>query len=279
MKKRRKKKVKIVRILAYTIAIIYALLTLFPFAWSLITSLKETKDTLYFTIPLDRLSFDNYVFLLTDPNLMFMRWLWNSVVVAAVSTTCCMLFNSMCGYALARIRFTGSQACFFIILAVMMIPSQIMLIPQFMLVSDLKLVNTLGGIMCVKLTDSFGIFLMRQFFLSLPKELEEAAKIDGLGRFGIFFKIAVPLALPALATQFVFMFNGSWNNLLWPSVVARTNEMFTLPVGLNSFYGQYFQFWDQVMAGVMILTLPSIIVYIIFQKYLVKGVATTGLKG
>lgn len=139
----------------------------------------------------------------------------NSVIVTSVGTGLSMLFNSMCGYALARIRFKGREFCFFLVLAVMMIPTQVLLIPQFILVTNLKLVNTYVGIICTTLTSSFGIFMMRQFFLSLPKELEEAAKIDGLSRAGIFFRIAVPLSMPALATQFVFMFNGSWNNLLW----------------------------------------------------------------
>lgn len=277
--KRRSLAYKIGRALLYAVAIGYAIMTLLPFVWSFITSLKETKDTLYFTISFDRLSLDAYKYILTSPHLQFMRWFLNSVIVTSVSTVSCMLFNSMCGYALARIKFRGNQLCFYLVLSVIMVPLQIIMIPQFILVAKLHWVNTYLGIVCTSLTSSFGIFLMRQFFLSLPKELEEAAKLDGLTHFGIFTRIAMPLSVPALATQFVFMFNSSWNSLLWPSVVAREDSMFTLPVGLNSFYGTYYQFWNQVMAGVMVLTIPTAVVYLFFQKYLMKGVATTGIKG
>ncbi|WP_242863230.1 carbohydrate ABC transporter permease [Caloranaerobacter ferrireducens] len=120
---------------------------------------------------------------------------------------------------------------------------------------------------------------MRQFFLSIPKSVEEAAIIDGLSRFGVFFRIVLPMAKPVLSTQFILMFTGNWNSFLWPSLLATRDNMYTLPVGLNSFYGQYFQFWDQVLAGVMILSVPAIIIFLISQRNFIKGISTTGMKG
>ncbi|WP_043883934.1 carbohydrate ABC transporter permease, partial [Caldanaerobacter subterraneus] len=182
------------------------------------------------------------------------------------------------GYALARINFPGRNFLFLLVLALMMIPGQVVMVPTYILLSKLGWVNTYMGLTIPFLTSNFGIFLMRQFFLTIPRELEEAATIDGMSRFGIFFKIVLPLAKPALATQFIFMFTGNWNSFLWPSLLTSSDDMYTLPVGLNSFYGQYYQFWNQVMAGAILLTLPTIVIFLIFQRYFVRGIATTGLK-
>jgi len=184
----------------------------------------------------------------------------------------------MAGYAMARIEFPGRNALFLFCLGMMMIPGQVILVPQFMVISKLGWVNTYQGLTVPFLTGVFGIFLMRQFFLSIPKSLEEAALIDGMGRFGIFFKIILPLAKPALSTQFILTIVGTWGSFLMPSILTSTEAMFTLPVGLNSFKSQYFSFDNQVMAGAMILTLPAVIIFIIFQKNFIKGIATTGLK-
>ncbi|WDU83646.1 carbohydrate ABC transporter permease [Caloramator sp. Dgby_cultured_2] len=167
---------------------------------------------------------------------------------------------------------------FLAILGMMMVPGQVVMVPTFILLSKLGWVNTYKGLTIPFLTSLFGIFLMRQFFTTIPKAIEESAMIDGLSRFGIFFRIVLPLARPALSTQFILMFTGNWNSFLWPSLLAQSEEMYTLPVGLNSFYGQYYQFWDQVLAGVMILSIPSILIFLIFQKNFIKGIATTGLK-
>jgi len=184
----------------------------------------------------------------------------------------------MAGYALARIDFPGKKTMFLGILAMMMIPGQVVMVPTYMVLSKLGWVNTYKGLTIPFLTSMFGVFLMRQFFLSVPKSLEEAAAIDGLGRFGTFFRIIMPTATTALTTQFILMFTGNWNSFLWPNLLTASEEMYTLPVGLNSFYGQYFQMWDQVLAGAMLLSLPMILVFLIFQKNFIKGIASTGSK-
>ncbi|RKD32743.1 carbohydrate ABC transporter permease [Thermohalobacter berrensis] len=273
----KKKGIKFSRIIFYLIIIGYALIALGPYIWTFITSLKPTSEVNNFSIDFSTLSFKNYTFLWKK--FPFGRWFLNSVIVAAIVSIGNVLFNSLAGYALARINFPGRKALFLAVLSMMMVPGQIVMVPTFMLLTKLGWVNTYKGLTIPFLTSLFGIFLMRQFFLSMPKSIEEAATIDGLGRFGIFFRIVLPMAKPALATQFIITFNGNWNSFLWPSLLAKSSEMYTLPVGLNSFQGQYYQFWDQVMAGVMILSIPSIIIFLIFQKNFIKGISTTGMKG
>lgn len=254
----------------------YAVITLGPFIWSIITSLRPTSEIDSLKINFNHLTLDNYKMIISQ--FPFLRWFANSLIVAIAVTIGNILFNSMAGYALARINFAGRNLLFIIVLALMMVPGQVVMVPTYILLSKLGWVNTYWGLTIPFLTSSFGIFLMRQFFLSIPKEIEEAATIDGLSRFRIFLQIVLPLSKPALATQFIFMFTGNWNSFLWPSLLTSSDNMYTLTVGLNSFYGQYYQFWNQVMAGAILLTLPMILIFLIFQKQFVKGISTTGLK-
>ncbi|OXT09365.1 ABC transporter permease [Thermoanaerobacterium thermosaccharolyticum] len=267
---------RILKFAFYIIIIIYAIITIGPFMWSIITSLKPTYEINTFNFNIKHLTLNNYLFILK--NFPFSKWLFNSAFVAIIVTAGNLLFNSMAGYALARINFPGKTFLFMVVLALMMIPGQVVMVTIYILLSKFGWVNTYAGLTIPFLVSNFGIFLMRQFFLSIPKEIEEAATIDGLNKFRIFFEIVLPLSKSALTTQFIFMFIGNWNSFLWPSLLTSSDNMYTLPVGLNSFYGQYNQFWNQVMAGAILLTLPMILIYIIFQKQFEKGIATTGLK-
>lgn len=192
---------KVLRFLFYTVVVGYAVITLGPFIWSIITSLKPTSELNTFAVNIKHLTLDNYKMIITK--FPFLRWFINSAIVAVIVTLGNILFNSMAGYALARINFPGRNLLFMVVLALMMVPGQVVMVPTYILLSKLGWVNTYMGLTIPFLTSNFGIFLMRQFFLSLPKELEEAATIDGLSRFGIFFKIVLPLSKPALATQFI----------------------------------------------------------------------------
>ncbi|MDI6601727.1 MAG: carbohydrate ABC transporter permease [Thermoanaerobacteraceae bacterium] len=263
-------------IVVFIFACLYAVITLGPYVWSILTSLKPTSELNSMLVNFSTLTTENYRMILSE--FPFLRWFINSAFVALVVTLGNILFNSMAGYALARIRFPGREFIFMIVLGLMMVPGQIVMIPMYILLSKLGWVNTYYGLTIPFLTSCFNIFLMRQFFLTIPKELEEAATMDGLSRFGIFFRIVLPLSKPALATQFIFSFTGNWNSFLWPSLLTSSESMYTLTVGLNSFYGQYYQYWNQVLAGTIILTLPTIIVFIIFQRYFIRGISTTGLK-
>lgn len=260
----------------YFVASLYAVITLGPFVWSVLTSFKPTSEMLDNGINLSRLTIENYLYIFN--NFPFFTWLLNSVIVSGCITALNLLINSLTGYALARVRFPGRNALFILVMALMMIPMQVTLVPTYMLLNSFSWVNTYQGLIIPFSYTFFGIFLMRQFFLNMPKALEEAAMIDGMSRFGIFFKIALPLAKEALSAQLILTFIGKWNDLLWPSLIASTDDKYTLPVGLNSFYGQYYQFWNQVLAGVMILTLPSLIIFLIFQKNFVQGISTAGIK-
>ncbi|MGH4120472.1 carbohydrate ABC transporter permease [Clostridium sp.] len=273
---KKEKRISPVRILFYLILISYAVITLGPFLWSLITSLKPTSEVDKFTVDFSTLSFKNYIFIFK--NFPFSKWMINSLIVAAVVSFGNLIFNSMAGYALARINFPGKNQLFIAILGMMMLPGQVVMVPTYMLLSKIGWINSYAGLTIPFLTNMFLIFLMRQFFLGIPKDLEEAAAIDGLGRFGTFFRIIMPMARTALTTQFILVFTGNWNSFMWPSLIAQSSDMYTLPVGLNSFKSEYFQFADQVLAGVMILSLPMIIVFLILQKNFIKGIATTGSK-
>jgi len=260
----------------FVIVFLFVIIALFPFVWGFITSLKPTSEVNNFSVSFSELSFSAYWYIINT--FPFLRWLLNSFVIGIGVTALNMLFNSWAGYALARINFPGRQFLFLSILAMMMIPGVITMVPMFMILVKLGWVNTYQGLIIPFSFSLFNIFLMRQFFLSIPVSLEEAATIDGLGRFGIFFKIILPISKPALAVQFILTFVGNWNSFIWPNLLCRTQEMYTLPIGLNSFYGQYVQFWNQVLAGAMLLTFPILVLFIIFQKQFIEGMASSGIK-
>ncbi|WP_245578017.1 carbohydrate ABC transporter permease [Alicyclobacillus herbarius] len=260
----------------YIVAILYAFVSLLPFIWSVYTSLKPTSEVFSTIVPISHLNFGSYAALVHD--FPFMRWLLNSIVVAAIVTVGNLCVNTLAGYAFARLRFPGRGFLFYVFLAIMMIPGQVLLVPIYMLLAHWGWIDTYQGLTIPFLMSPFMIFLARQFFLGLPKELEEAARIDGLGHWGIFWRIFLPLSRPLLAAQTIFTFQGNWNSFLWPVLLATSQDMYTLPVGLNSFYGQYNAYWNSVMAGVILLTLPMILVFLVFQKQFVKGISTTGIK-
>lgn len=265
--------------LLYTILILYAIITFLPFAWALSASFKPLSEIVADGnnfIP-QQFTVENYRQIFTQEPL-FGRWFFNSVVVASSITIFNLLFNSMAGYALARIRFPGNQLWFFLVLAVLMIPSQITLIPSFLILKTLGWLNTYQGLIVPNVVNATFIFMMRQFFINFPKELEEAAALDGLGYLETFFQIVLPLAKPALAAQAIFIFMGAWNNFLTPLIILSDSEMFTLPLGLNTFKGQYISYWNYIMAASMIFTLPALAIYAFFNRYFIQGVTFTGSK-
>ena len=266
--------------LLYFVLITYTLITLLPFAWAFSTSFKSLAEISAGGLSLLPKNFTlaNYQTIFVQEPL-FGRWLMNSAIVAICITLLNLLFNSMAGYALARIQFPGNQVWFFLILAILMVPGQVTLLPKFLILKSLGWLNTYQGLIVPSAVNATFIFMMRQFFLNFPKELEEAAALDGLGRFGTFFQIVLPLAKPALAAQTIFVFMGSWNEFLMPLVILSDPEMFTLPLGLNAFKGQYVSYWNYIMAASMIFTLPALAVYAFFNRYFIQGVAFTGGKG
>ncbi|MEH2391901.1 MAG: carbohydrate ABC transporter permease [Nostoc sp.] len=268
------------KVLLYVLLTLYAIVTLIPFLWALSASFKPLTEIVggepnflpkTFTL-------DNYrQIFLQEP--LFWRWLFNSVVIAVSVTLLNLLLNSMAGYALARLRFVGKRFWFFLILAVLAVPAQITLIPTFLILKAIGWLNSYQGMIVPSMVNATFIFMMRQFFVNFPKELEEAAQLDGLNTFGIFRHIVLPLAKPALAAQAVFVFMGSWNNFLLPIVILFDPEMFTLPLGLNTFKGQYISYWNYIMAASMVFTLPALGIYAFFNRYFIQSVTFTGGKG
>ena len=268
------------QVLVYVVLTLYAIVTLVPFLWALSASFKPLAEIVSSKpnfLP-KNFTLDNYKqIFLQEP--LFLRWLFNSVVIATSVTILNLLFNSMAGYALARLRFAGRHFWFFLILAVLAVPAQVTLIPTFLILKAIGWLNSYQGMIVPSMINATFIFMMRQFFINFPRELEEAAQLDGLDTFGIFRHIVLPLAKPALAAQAIFVFMGSWNNFLLPVVILFDPEMFTLPLGLNTFKGQYISYWNYIMAASMVFTLPALAIYAFFNRYFIQGVTFTGGKG
>src|SRR3989442_4102127 len=207
------------------------------------------------------------------------QFLINSVIVAAFSTTLQVLTSAMAAYAFARLRFRGRDALFVVYLATLMIPFQVTIVPLFVEMRFLGFVNTHPGLILPTVASAFGTFLLRQAFLSLPLELEEAAFIDGATHWTVLRRIVIPLSKPALATFGIFAFMASWNSFLWPLVVVSSQDLMTLPVGLANLHGRYTTAWNLVMAGATISVIPILAVYIAAQKQVIRSVALSGIKG
>jgi len=211
--------------------------------------------------------------------LDFPRYFTNSLIVAALVTAGNLLFCSLLGYALAKLDFPGRTTLFRTVLAMLMVPGMVLFVPQFVLISNLGLANTYAGLVLPFLAGPFGVFLMRQFLLAIPDDLLEAARVDGAGEWRIFWRIVLPLARPALATLGILTFLTSWNNFLWPLVVATTADKYTLPVALALFsIGQNRTDYGLLLAGAVIVVLPVLIVFLMLQRHFMRGIATTGLK-
>lgn len=274
-----KKSFSVGRGLLYAVLVIYAIITMIPFLWALSSSFKTLEEIVSGTITFipEHFTLDNYkqIFLKQE---LFPRWLFNSLFIAISITLLNLILNSMAGYALARVHFVGRKALFIIILAVLMIPAQVTLIPNYLILKSLGWLNTYQGMIVPGAINATFIFMMRQFFINFPKELEEAAELDGLSKLGTFFKVVLPLARPALAAQAIFVFMGAWNEFMKPLIIMSSPEMFTLPLGLNTFKGQFISYWNYIMAASMIFTVPVLVLYAFFNRYFIKGISFTGGK-
>ena len=253
-----------------------ALLLLVPLLYALYTSLELPRDYARW-VGFNHLTTYNYrqIFELVPLG----QWYLNTVVVAVCVVLGNVVVNSMAGYALARLNFRGKNLIFLVILAIMMIPPQAYLIPLYLRMAELGWLNSYKSLIIPFLVTPFFIFLMRQSFLTIPRELEEAAEMDGAGKFGIFVRIALPLSTTALVTQTVIDFTWTWNSFLIPVTMTNDKTYFVLTVGLNTLKSQYYDFPTVTMAGVILLTVPIVAVFLAFQRLIVPSLATTGLRG
>jgi multiple sugar transport system permease protein len=252
---------------------------IFPFIWMVSSSLKDATQIFQMKLFPTAPTFENYRYLLLREGSKFPQWFMNSAIVAISTTASVLFFDSLLGYTLSKFRFPGKNVIFFLIVSTLMIPTEMLVIPWYAMSRAMKWVNTYWGIMFPGMISAFGVFLMRQFMSTIPDDLLDAARVDGRGEFMIFVTVVLPLVTPALATLAIFNFIGNWNAFLWPLIAASKPRMFTLPVGLANFSGEAGSDWHLIMTGASIAMAPLVVVFLIFQKQIVKGIAMTGLKG
>lgn len=268
------------RIVFLAIAVIITILALAPFVLTVSGSFKTTSEILDWPPSLfpAALRWENYVEVWNNSRF-FPRWIANSIFLSAFHLIVYLAICSLAGYAFARLRFPGATVLFLAIVGSVMIPGQVLWVPKFLILKEVSLIDNLFGIAFPHLAEVFGVFFMTQFFKSLPKELEEAAAIDGAGTFRTFRQIILPNALPALAALAILRFQAEWNAFQWPVIVVRSPENMTLPLGLASFQGLFGVNWNWVLAGAMFNAVPIILLVILFQRYFIRSATSSAIKG
>lgn len=278
-KRRKKSRRMLVNTILIIVMLFIGAIMIVPFLWMLSTSLKVLGQVMIFPpqwIP-NPVMWENYVeaWTLAKLNLFFR----NSVIVTVLTTLGQTVTCSLAAYSFARLEFKGRDAIFLVYLGTMMIPIQVTMIPLFMIMRQLGWINSFNGLIVPFIFSAYNTFLLRQFFLSLPKSLDESAIIDGCGYFGIFIRIVVPLSKSAIITQALFCALWAWNDMLWPTIIAQSDEVRTMVVGLQMFKNQYAVQWNMLMAGTVISVVPMLVLYLFCQRYFVEGIAVTGIKG
>lgn len=262
----------------WTGLVLGAVLMLFPIYWIVATAVRpheEIFDAVISLVP-SHVSLENFSDLLRRQPLL--NWMGNSLFIAIVGVVITVFANLLCGYTFAKFKFPGRNILFFAILGALMIPIQVILVPEFLITSWLGLLGSPWGVILPRAAEAFGIFMVRQFMVSIPDELIEAARLDGAGEFHIFLRIVLPLSRPIIAVLVIFTFMWRWNDFAWPLVVLTDHDSYTLPLGLNLLRGEVNPEWGQVMALALIGLAPMLIIFLLFQRYLVQGIASTGLK-
>ncbi len=272
--------------LVHTVLIITSLLSIFPFIWLMSTSFKGVDEDIFAyppaIIPQD-FTFVNYIDVWRRVN--FIGYFINSMIVAGLTVILNLVLSSMAAYPLARMSFSGKKFVFFSILATIMIPFQAIMLPVYIITLKLHLIDSVNnfmgylGLVMPFAVSAFGIFLMRQAFLKVPKEIEEAAIVDGCNVFQMFIRVVIPMVKPTLAVLAVFTFIGSWGEFLWPSIMLTKDSMYTLPVGINNLQGMFSANWRFIAAGSIIATIPIIIFFLAMQKYFISGENDGAVKG
>lgn len=264
--------------LLHIILISGVIIMIFPFLWGISTSLKDMREVLSnpFSIIPRQITFINYKNVVKS--IPIVRFFINSLIVSITITASQLITCSISAYAFSRLKFPFRDGLFYILLGTMMIPQHVIMIPVYLILNFFRLIDTYAAMIVPFISSAFGTFLLRQFFLTVPKELEEAATLDGCGHLRFLFRIMIPLARPILATLAIFTFMWSWNNYLWPLIVTNRIEIRTLQYGLAMFKEEGGLNWGQLMAGTTIATIPILILFFIAQKQFIKGITLTGLK-
>jgi multiple sugar transport system permease protein len=271
---------KVSRVGFYVTLILFSLFFLLPMLWMVVTAFKPFEEWLNPNwIPVNP-TLENFKSIFNDKSLPIVSWFLNSLLIASLFTTAILIIDSLAGYAYARLEFPGKNFLFGLMLATLVMPGIMFLIPNYLTIANLKWIGTIQGVIVPGLSGVFGVFFMRQFFQSLPRELEEAAYIDGAGIFRTFWSVVLPLSKGPLITLGIITFLNSWNDFLWPLLIlGGDRQELTLPVGLATLQGQYTFDYGKLMAGALVLTVPVLILYAFFQRYIIRSISMTGIKG
>jgi multiple sugar transport system permease protein/alpha-1,4-digalacturonate transport system permease protein len=251
---------------------------LFPIYWMFATAIRpraEVFEALVALLP-SQVTWENFTSIWRRYPLL--DWATNSLFIALIAVAITVFANLLCGYTFAKFRFPGRNLLFFAILGALMIPIQVIIVPEFLITAWLGLLNSPWGVILPRAAEAFGIFMVRQFMVSIPDELLEAARLDGAGEFRIFLRVVLPLSRPVIAVLVIFTFMWRWNDFAWPLVVLTDQSAYTLPLGLNLLRGEVNPEWGQVMALALLSLAPMLLIFLAFQRYLIQGIASTGLK-
>ena len=260
----------------HTLLALGGLTVVVPFAWMFLTSVKKRSEVFTRVWPTEW-HWENYVH--AWQAAPFARYYLNSVVMTIGIVVGHLVFDALAAYAFARLRFPAKNAIFLLLLTTMMVPQFVTIIPAFSIVVQLHWIDTYWALIIPRMADVFGIVLLRQYFSTIPKEIEEAARLDGCGRIRTFLQVVIPLSTASLATLAIFAMLFAWNDFLWPLLVTNGDEMRTIQIGLAAFQGRYGTSWNYLMAGTLTAAIPTIVMFLIFQRSLIRGVAGTGVKG
>lgn len=258
------------------IGVLLAALTVFPLVWMILGSVKTPEEVNSPDLIPSTVTFENYVYVFS--NVPFARYLLNSFVVSAAVTVISLWFHSMAAYALARLDFPGRERIFLLIFSTMLVSAPVTIIPTFIIVRTLGMVDNYAGLIVPMIFNAFGIFLLRQFYISLPDEMEEAALVDGAGYWTIYRRIVLPLSRPILAALAVFFFLANWNSFVWPMTITSNPDLRVVQLGIQTFQQQYAADWNYILAASTVAALPTLAIFFVFQKQIVASIKTSGLK-
>lgn len=268
--------VNVVRLVWMLVALVLAAMTVFPLFWMLSIAFKAPAEVFQPGLLPKAPSWDNFVYVLTE--VPFIRYLLNTTFVAGVVTIVALFFHTMAGYALARLRFPGRETIFVLMFSTFLVSLPVIIVPLFIMTRWMGLLNTYAGMIVPAIFNAFGIFLLRQYYLSLPRELEEAAVVDGAGYWRIYWSVILPLSRPIIASLAILFFLANWNSFLWPLTVAGDDSLWVVQVGISNFRSQYSASWNYIMAASTIVAAPMLVLFVIFQKQIMESIKTSGLK-
>lgn len=271
------RKIRLATGLNYLLLVLGSVVMLFPFVWMISTSLKAPMDIYNLRLIPENPTLANYKMILEKS--YFLKWFYNSLIIAVITTVSVAFFDTLVGYIIAKFRFIGRTVIFIAILSTLMVPTEMLIIPWYMMSTEFGWTDTYWGILFPGLMTGFGVFLMKQFMEGIPDDLLNAARIDGMNEFSIFLKVAIPQVWPALSALSIFTFLSNWNAFLWPLIIIESPELRTLPVGLSFFSsGEAESQWHLIMTGATITIIPLLVVFFILQRHIIKGITLTGMK-